>query len=141
MFIVKGNRSFDNYFGTYPGTTQGTFSNGAVVTLYHMEGAPNHDMAHDWISAVDEVGPDYTVSSTNCVTTLAPNGTCTIQVQFAPSAVGSAWAQVNITDSDPGGPHEIRLTGTGVASSRHPAAIVAPPIDENKELVDDGDDD
>jgi len=91
------------------------------------------------ISAVSEVGPNYLISSTNCITTLAPGATCAIQVQFAPTVTGTAWAQVNISDTDPGSPHQIRLVGTGVALSALP--VLAAPVDESKELVDDGDDD
>jgi len=91
------------------------------------------------ISAVSEVGPNFLVSNTNCITTLAPGATCSIQVQFAPTATGTAWAQVNISDTDLGSPHEIRLVGTGVGQSALPS--LAAPVDESKELVDDGDDD
>jgi phospholipase C len=36
VFIVKENRSFDNYFGQFPGAngaTKGTLSTGTVITL------------------------------------------------------------------------------------------------------------
>jgi phospholipase C len=54
VFIVKENRSFDNYFGQYPGadgTTTGLFSTGQTMTLEH---TPDQvvDMGHDWTSAI-----------------------------------------------------------------------------------------
>jgi len=55
VFIVKENRSFDNYFGTYPGAngaTQGTLSNGQQITLQHMPDAPPHDSDHTWYSSL-----------------------------------------------------------------------------------------
>ena len=54
VFIVKENRSFDNYFGQYPGadgTTTGLLSTGQTMTLEH---TPDQvvDMGHDWTSAI-----------------------------------------------------------------------------------------
>src|SRR5271168_2365029 len=49
VFIVKENRSFDNYFGQYPGAdgaTTGLLSTGQTMTLEH---TPDQvvDMGHD----------------------------------------------------------------------------------------------
>jgi len=54
VFIVKENRSFDEYFGLFPGadgTNVGTTSTGQVMTL---ERTPDIvvDMGHDWTSAL-----------------------------------------------------------------------------------------
>ncbi len=54
VFIVKENRSFDNYFGQYPGAdgaTTGLLSTGQTMTLEH---TPDQvvDMGHDWTSAI-----------------------------------------------------------------------------------------
>lgn len=54
IFIVKENRSFDNYFGQYPGAdgaTTGIMSTGQVIPLEH---TPDQviDMGHDWTSAL-----------------------------------------------------------------------------------------
>ena len=51
VYIVKENRSFDSYFGTFPGAngaTSGTISTGQVVTLGHLPDPPTHDMGHEW---------------------------------------------------------------------------------------------
>jgi phospholipase C len=54
VIITKENRTFDNFFGTFPGadgTTQGVTSNGAAVPLLH---EPDHlliDIAHQGDSA------------------------------------------------------------------------------------------
>ena len=50
IFIIKENRSFDNYFGQYPGAdgaTSGTTSTGQVIRLRH---APDQvvDIDHKW---------------------------------------------------------------------------------------------
>lgn len=54
VFIIKENRSFDEYFGLFPGAegaTTGTTSTGQVMTL---ERTPDEvvDMGHDWTSAI-----------------------------------------------------------------------------------------
>ena len=49
VFIVKENRSFDSYFGAYPGAdgaTQGMLSNGQVVPLNPMPDVAPHDLDH-----------------------------------------------------------------------------------------------
>ncbi len=51
VFIVKENRSFDSYFGTYPGANGATtakLSSGQVVPLGHTPDPPKHDMGHEW---------------------------------------------------------------------------------------------
>jgi len=58
VFIIKENRSFDNYFGTFPGAngaTSGKVSNGNTMTLGHTPDRVR-DMGHAWndtITAVD----------------------------------------------------------------------------------------
>ena len=54
IFMVKENRSFDNYFGQYPGAngaTSGPISTGQTMVLEH---TPDQvvDMGHDWTSAL-----------------------------------------------------------------------------------------
>ncbi|PYX43696.1 MAG: hypothetical protein DMG79_21850 [Acidobacteria bacterium] len=54
VFIVKENRSFDQYFGTYPGAngaTTATLSTGQVIPLGHTPDKGQHDIAHDWTSS------------------------------------------------------------------------------------------
>jgi hypothetical protein len=45
--------------------------------------------------------------------TLAAAGTCTINVTFAPTAVGTRNGTLTITDNASGSPHTVPLTGTG----------------------------
>jgi phospholipase C len=50
IFIIKENRSFDNYFGTFPGAngaTSGPISTGSVIPLGHTPDMVR-DMGHDW---------------------------------------------------------------------------------------------
>jgi sugar lactone lactonase YvrE len=48
----------------------------------------------------------------NCTTVAAGSGSCTIQVTFTPSAIGTRSASISITDSAPGSPHTVSLSGT-----------------------------
>jgi phospholipase C len=58
VYIVKENRSFDNYFGTFPGArgaTTGVLSNGTVIPLAHASDPYVHDIGHDWWSGVEVI--------------------------------------------------------------------------------------
>jgi phospholipase C len=54
VFILKENRSFDNYFGTFPGANGATTakkSTGQIITLGHTPDPPAHDIGHEWHDA------------------------------------------------------------------------------------------
>ncbi len=54
VFVIKENRSFDSYFGTFPGAngaTTGVASNGQVIPLIHEPDALSRDIGHDWFSS------------------------------------------------------------------------------------------
>lgn len=67
------------------------------------------------ISSIASVGEDFTIQST-CPASLKPGQRCQLQVTFTPSTIGPRWAQITVTDDDPGNPHYIRLVGYGVKS-------------------------
>jgi phospholipase C len=51
VFIIKENRSFDHYFGTFPGAngaTSGMLSNGQVIPLQHAQDIITKDPGHGW---------------------------------------------------------------------------------------------
>ena len=51
VFIIKENRSFDNYFGTFPGAegaTTGTISTGEEIPLRHSPDRAPRDLGHEW---------------------------------------------------------------------------------------------
>jgi phospholipase C len=57
VFIVKENRSFDHYFGTFPGAngaTSGKLSNGTTMALGHTPDQAR-DIGHDWYSAKEVI--------------------------------------------------------------------------------------
>ncbi len=58
VFIVKENRSFDHYFGTFPGVdgaTAGTLSNGQVIPLLHTPDSMPWDVCHAWACTVSDI--------------------------------------------------------------------------------------
>ena len=57
VFIIKENRSFNNYFGTFPGAVGATtckVSNGQTITLGHTPDRVR-DMGHNWSDAVTAI--------------------------------------------------------------------------------------
>ncbi len=75
IFLIKENRTFDTYFGTFPGASGATtakMSTGQIVPLGHTADRVEHDMGHSWpasLTAVDngqmdqfDLIPDGTVN-------------------------------------------------------------------------------
>jgi len=58
----------------------------------------------------------------NCGTSVAPGVSCTFSITFTPSASGTRTASLVITDSAPGSPQSVLITGNAVA----PVASVSP---------------
>src|SRR5262249_43641944 len=58
VFIVKENRTFDNYFGKFPGaegTTTGTIHTGQVIPLTQAPDRQPHDIGHSFQNAVTAI--------------------------------------------------------------------------------------
>ena len=55
--------------------------------------------------------------TSGCAAAVAPNGSCTLQVSFAPTSGGAKNAQIQLTDDAPTSPQLINLSGTGVSAS------------------------
>ena len=58
VFIVKENRTFDNYFGTYPGAngaTSGTLHTGVQIPLAPAPDVTPHDIDHSYQAAVTSI--------------------------------------------------------------------------------------
>jgi phospholipase C len=58
VFIIKENRTFDNYFGTFPGAdgaTAGTISTGEVIPLGHTPDKTPRDIGHSWQNALTAI--------------------------------------------------------------------------------------
>jgi len=58
VFLIKENRSFDNYFGAFPGvngTTTGVISTGQTIPLGRTPDITPHDLAHSWPAGLTSV--------------------------------------------------------------------------------------
>jgi len=63
----------------------------------------------------------------NCPATLAPLANCTINVIFTPTTGGTLTANLSVSDSAPGSPQLVSITGTGVSAvSLAPAGLSFP---------------
>ncbi len=54
VFLFKENRTFDNYFGTYPGAngaTSGRISTGQIISLGHTPDRTPYNIGHSWTDA------------------------------------------------------------------------------------------
>jgi 6-phosphogluconolactonase (cycloisomerase 2 family) len=63
----------------------------------------------------------------NCVSPIAPLGTCTLNLSFSPNATGAIDGSVTITDNAANSPHLVNLTGTAIGPvSFSPASLSFP---------------
>lgn len=70
---------------------------------------------------------DFSVSQTNCGTTLAASAACTATVLFAPTAEGTRTALLTFTDTGTGSPQQISLSGSGAQAPPPPGSATASP--------------
>jgi hypothetical protein len=56
---------------------------------------------------------DYAIFSNTCGATIAVAGSCVVQVKFTPGATGLRAANLTFTDSAPGSPQNVAVSGTG----------------------------
>jgi phospholipase C len=61
--------------------------------------------------------PDFIVSSSNCGGSIPAGAKCQVNVAFKPSVIGEETATLTLTDTYPGSPQLVTLTGTGSALS------------------------
>ena len=95
-------------FGT---VAVGTTSS-ATVTLTNHNPADSVSVSTVSISGTDK--KDFTASaSTGCGSVAANGGTCTITVNFKPTAMGARSGILSVKDNDAGSPQTDSLTGTG----------------------------
>ena len=87
--------------GTTSAAQQITFSNHLAVTLH--------------IAGIVATG-DFQQSN-NCGASLAPNGSCTINVNFHPTTPGIRTGTLSISDDGPGSPRVATLSGVGIQTA------------------------
>ncbi|HEV3275535.1 MAG TPA: galactose oxidase-like domain-containing protein, partial [Terriglobia bacterium] len=85
----------------------GTSSSAQVVTL------SNTGSAALSITGVN-IGPDF-AQTNNCGSTVAAGGSCTFNVTFTPTTLGTLNESLTVTDNASGSPQSVSLSGTGTA--------------------------
>jgi phospholipase C len=102
VFLVRENRSFDNYFGLYPGAdgaSTGTLSTGQVIALSHEPDAIPTDIDHSWnaaLTAIDGGKMDGFDKNTGCT-----DSAHICYSQFQESDIPNYWAYAqNFTLAD-----------------------------------------
>lgn len=105
----------------FPSTPVGTTSPASKVTLTNKTGVS----LTLGTPALSVSGPFILAASSTCTNGLviAVNGTCTINVQFKPTALGFASGTLNVFDSDVTSPQTVALSGTGTSLAFSPASI------------------
>jgi hypothetical protein len=75
----------------------------------------NHQTSALSVSTIT-AGGDFSASS-SCPSSLAAGASCTITVNFTPTAIGLRIATLTVNDDDTNGPRKVTLTGTGQAAA------------------------
>jgi hypothetical protein len=97
---------------TFASQTVGTSSGAQIVTLSNSGNA-----ALTVNIALTGSNPSDFAQSNNCGASVAAGATCSISVTFTPVASGSLAAALTFTDSAPGSPQSLPLSGTGTAAT------------------------
>jgi phospholipase C len=93
---------------TFPTQPVGTTSAASTVTL------TNNLKSTLSISSISASG-EFAVASSTCGSTLGTGAQCNIGVTFAPTAAGPQTGTLSISDSAPGSPSQVALSGSGAA--------------------------
>ena len=89
---------------------EGTTSPSQGLTVFNTSDVPVT------IFGTSVTGTAYTdYAASGCIATVYPGGSCSVRVNFSPTATGSRAATVNLADSTTARSHSFTVTGTGVA--------------------------
>ncbi len=140
----------DNYLGS-PQTISATGTGSAVKVDQNVNYAPEVNVGNTGtfafgltnagttalsISSVSLVGAEFSQTNT-CRSSVAAGKSCKFVVTFTPTIVGPGWGLITINDSDPGSPHIIRLSATGIPVGQTPQ--IGPAEEKPRTSVDDYD--
>jgi len=87
---------------------------GAQIESLTNNGASDINIASIAITGTN--ADEFVRSNTTCGSSLAPGANCTIDIKFAPGALGPRSASISITDDTGGSPQSVPLTGIGLTS-------------------------
>jgi hypothetical protein len=91
-----------------------TVGNTAATTVTLTNQNPTTAVSVSAVSITGADKQDFTASSSSsCASVAANGGSCTITVNFTPTATGARTGVLSVQDSDPGSPQTDNLAGTG----------------------------
>jgi hypothetical protein len=79
------------------------------------------------LSAISITASGDFAQANNCGTSQAAGASCTLNVVFTPTAVGSRTGSVSISSNAPGSPHSVGLSGTGISPNTPQCSLSAAP--------------
>jgi phospholipase C len=94
VFIIKENRSFDNYFGQFPGAdgaTTGTISTGQQIALGHTPDQTTRDIDHGWKSATTAID-NGKMDKFDTIPGGSQNGDYLSYTQMGPTDIPAYWS-------------------------------------------------
>jgi hypothetical protein len=104
---------------TFPTQMIGVTSSAQAVTLTNV-GSSSLNIAG--ITIVGANNGDF-AQSNNCGASLGVGASCTIDVTFAPTAIGKRIATLNVSDDGAGSPQTVALAGIGTVVSLSPSSL------------------
>lgn len=107
--------SFSPTVVNFPPQTLNTTSAAIMVTMTNLTTGPFT------ISSI--VASAGFAQTNNCGTSLAASASCTLNVTFTPSTVGFTGGTITVTDSAPGSPHILNLSGQGIVMTVSPTEL------------------
>jgi hypothetical protein len=101
---------------TFPALTITKTSIARTVTLNYVSGTGLLNISNVSISG------DFALAGNSCVAKLTAGGSCTYSITFTPTATGTRFGTLTVTDNQSGSPHILNLIGTG----KDPAITFSP---------------
>jgi phospholipase C len=95
VFIIKENRTFDHYFGAYPGAdgaTSGVISTGERVSLARAQDRMPHDIGHEWADAHTAMHDGRMDRFDRVSAAAGTNGEFLSMTQFLAADIPSYWS-------------------------------------------------
>jgi Pro-kumamolisin, activation domain/Abnormal spindle-like microcephaly-assoc'd, ASPM-SPD-2-Hydin len=106
---------------TFASTTVGSTTAAQVVTVKN-SGTAALTLTSETLTGTNAAS--FLISANTCTTSLAAAASCTVSVEFKPTAAGALTASLSIADNATGSPQVVTLTGTGAAAT--PAVTLTP---------------
>jgi hypothetical protein len=95
---------------TFPLTYVGTTAAAQTITVTNTSAVPTTVHSYTFTGAN---ASSFLLTGKTCLTLLAPGASCTLSIEFRPTATGVATASLVATDNAAGSPQAVALTGTG----------------------------